>query len=89
MERTYYTNITCLVPCNITEYKLEYLERSYDPDDPTRMRAGPEDKFLDITFRNFAFTYSEEHLACDTTCVHGELGENLGFLSWWFYSWPI
>ena len=34
---------------------------------------------LKIVFDNFVVEQREEFLACDTTCVIGELGGNLGF----------
>ena len=34
---------------------------------------------LNVVFDNFVVEQREEFLACDTTCVIGELGGNLGF----------
>ena len=37
------------------------------------------DWVVHLWFKNFLFTYEEEFLVCDWTCLLGEIGGNLGF----------
>ena len=59
----------CLPPCQSINYGLK-IER-WD------MRGTG--RSIQIAFSDFAITSREERPACDTTCVIGELGGNLGF----------
>ena len=37
------------------------------------------DWVIQIWFKNSQFTYEEEYIVCDWTCLIGEVGGNLGF----------
>ena len=37
------------------------------------------DLVVHMWFKNFQFTYEEEYIVCDWTCLLGEIGGNLGF----------
>ena len=67
-ERTIRTRSKCPLPCNITSYDLKYLINYEGPG-----------KSLKIAFSDFRVTYKKEYLNCDTTCIIGEVGGNLGF----------
>ena len=38
-----------------------------------------EEKSIQIAFSNFMIVHKTEFLSCDSTCVIGELGGNMGF----------
>ena len=63
------TGIECLPPCQQTIYAVKFERTS-------PLATG---RSLQITFANFVISSREEHPACDTTCIIGELGGNLGF----------
>ena len=67
-ERTLRTHNQCPLPCNITSYELKHL-----------INFEGSGKSLKIVFSDFRVTYKEEYLNCDTTCIIGEVGGNLGF----------
>ena len=76
-ERAARTEGTCPNPCEGTKYDVT-LEKWQD------WRSGCS---LQITLTDFTINNEEEYLACDMTCVIGELGGNLGFFlggSIWF-----
>ena len=68
-ERTLKTNMECLPPCFTTKYKT-VLRKWQD------WRQG---RSLQVLLSDFSITHNEEYLACDTTCIIGEIGGNLGF----------
>ena len=63
------TNGTCLPPCETTIYDIE-LEK-WD-------MIGDGISFQ-VAFADFSFRAASEYLACEWTCIVGELGGNLGF----------
>ena len=63
------TNGTCLPPCETTIYDIE-LEK-WD-------MIGDGISFQ-VAFADFSFKAASEYLACEWTCIVGELGGNLGF----------
>ena len=68
-DRTIRTKMECLPPCSSTKYMVQ-LEKWED------WRSG---RSLQIVLSDFAISYKEEYLACDMTCIIGEIGGNLGF----------
>ena len=69
-ERTMITKKECLPPCFVTHYATKF-ERWARKSIPNRS--------VQIAFSDFVFHHKEEYLSCDTTCIIGELGGNLGF----------
>ena len=68
-ELTTRTNMECPASCHVTIYKLKF----------DKWKMAGSGKSLQIGFANFRILSREEYPACDTTCVIGELGGNLGF----------
>ena len=67
-ERTLRTYNQCPLPCNITSYELKYL-----------INYEGSGKSLKIAVSDFRVAHKKEYLNCDTTCIIGEVGGNLGF----------
>jgi hypothetical protein len=67
-ERSMRTHNQCPLPCHMTSYDLKYL-----------VEPEGSGKSLRITFSDFRVDDKEEYLACDQTCIIGEVGGNLGF----------
>ncbi len=44
-----------------------------------RVLDAGSDMTIHLWFKDFLFTYEEEYLICDWTCLIGEVGGNLGF----------
>ena len=68
-ERTTRTKMECPPPCHVTIYNLRF--------EKWNMRGSG--KSLQIALSDFTIVTREEYLACDSTCVIGEIGGNLGF----------
>ena len=67
-ERLSRTKSACPPPCFSTKYDVKF-------DDWTMHGTGAS---LQIAFSDFIITHKEEYLACDLTCILGQLGGNLG-----------
>ena len=80
LRRVSFTNGYCPMPCITNRYKL-LLQKDEGPglEDPRMQNTSIKTYSLKIVFDNFVVEQREEFLACDTTCVIGELGGNLGF----------
>ena len=78
LRRVSYSNGECHMPCVTMRYNL-VQEKDEGPglEDPILLNDSV--KTLNVVFDNFVVEQREEFLACDTTCVIGELGGNLGF----------
>ena len=72
-ERLEITERECPIPCLHTWYDLEYYEWELKDS------SGSEQKSITIGFSNFMVVNRKEYLACDFTCIIGQLGGNLGF----------
>ena len=68
-ERLAKTGGECTLPCDGTSYNVK-IEKWED------WRTG---RSLQISFTDFMIRTEEQYLACDVTCIIGELGGNLGF----------
>ena len=67
-ERQTRTNEKCPPPCSSTHYNVNFEEWSMHGSNVS----------LQIAFADFMITHKEEYLACDTTCILGQLGGNIG-----------
>ena len=75
-ERIYNTKSECAPPCNVTTYDLKYEEEFVSSLD--KWLHG-WNRSLKIAFAEFVVEHKDEYLACDITCIIGEVGGNLGF----------
>ena len=67
-ERLSRTKDICPPPCSSTKYDIKF-------DWWTMHGSGVS---LQIAFSDFIIVHTEEYLACDVTCIFGQLGGNLG-----------
>ena len=67
-QRLRRTNAKCPPPCFSTHYDVNFEEWTMFGSNVS----------LQIAFSDFIITHKEEYLACDSTCILGELGGNLG-----------
>lgn len=65
-------NTSCWFPCVASLYELDYSSRHMDVKNATTLQ-------LTIAYKNFKFTYIKEFLACNFTCLIGEIGGSFGF----------
>ena len=72
-ERMTRTKMQCPPPCRQTFYNLAY--GPWDVED----FPGIIFKSIQIGFSNFMIVNAKQYLACDLTCIIGQLGGNLGF----------
>ena len=63
-------NVSCFFSYSFSHY----------PNDPSLAAIdNGSDLVVHLWFKNFQFTYEEEFIVCDWTCLLGEIGGNLGF----------
>ena len=74
LQRTDYTKNKCLVPCTDTRYTVTYINNEEEMENEAKGKYS-----LVIAFDNFLVEHRDESLKCDTTCIVGELGGNLGY----------
>ena len=67
-ERLSRTKGICPPPCSSTKYDIKF-------EWWTMHGSGLS---LQIAFSDFIIAHTEEYLACDVTCILGQLGGNLG-----------
>ena len=72
-ERLIRTNMTCPPPCAQTKYNLEY-----GPSEVGNI-IGIKKKSIQIGFSDFMIVNTKEYRQCDSACIIGQLGGNLGF----------
>ena len=72
-ERFTRTDMKCPPPCELIKYNLEY--------GPSLVGdfAGIMMKSIEIGFPDFMIKNKKEYRQCDSTCIIGQLGGNLGF----------
>ena len=58
----------CPPPCFLTHYNIKFEGWTMHGSNVS----------LQIAFADFMITHKEEYLACDTTCILGQLGGNIG-----------
>ena len=69
-----------LVDKNINVSCFSSYSFSHYPNDPSLAAIdNGSDLVVHLWFKNFQFTYEEEFIVCDWTCLLGEIGGNLGF----------
>ena len=71
-ERMVRTKMTCLPPCSLTYYHILLEKRQPG----ATWRKG---RSLQIILSDFSVAHKQEVLVCDTTCIVGQIGGNLGF----------
>ena len=81
LQRIEYTMGKCVLACNNTIYRLNYINNQ---EEMKRFRSwnpllNEGNYSLVISLENFLIEHRAEYLACDTTCIVGELGGNLGY----------
>ena len=74
LQRIAYTKGRCKKPCVTKRYRLMYQNNEEEMSTDTRQNHS-----LMIVFDNYKVEKRQELQACDSTCVIGELGGNLGF----------
>ena len=74
-ERWSRTQMQCPYPCRYTKYTFRYGKGTLDFKDV----RGISGKSIQIGFSDFVIHNWKEYLACDFSCVIGQLGGNLGF----------
>ena len=67
-ERLKRTDDKCPPPCSSTRYGLRFEDW---------LMSG-SNVSLQIAFADFKITHREEYIACDVTCILGQLGGNIG-----------
>ena len=73
LRRMDYTKGQCLPPCHYTIFSLSYQNEVANNANAEFGRS------ISITFSHFHIQYVSQIKSCDTTCIIGELGGNLGF----------
>ena len=80
LRRVFFTEGKCFLPCVTRRYKLvQEKDEEKDIEGLIVDNGSMKTYSLRVVFDNFVIEKREEFLACDTTCVIGELGGNLGF----------
>ncbi|XP_059098081.1 uncharacterized protein LOC131892296 [Tigriopus californicus] len=67
----------CSLPCTVS--KFEPHISSYPPPDWYKWMDNGADWIVYLWFKNYQFQYDTEYVVCDSTCLLGEIGGNLGF----------
>ena len=82
IQRMDYTKNKCVLPCTDTRYSVIYKNNEEEMEHQRTIDNNIQTKgkyTLVISFDNFLFEHRDEYLGCDTNCIVGELGGNLGY----------
>ena len=70
------TRNKCPPPCSMNHYDVVFEDWNLRGDE---FNTESLKTSLQIAFEDFISTHKEEYLSCDTACILGEVGGNLGF----------